>query len=503
MLPFRRGVASVSRGRRRPRGAAHDPAEVVQASRPRAHGEDRRELHRRARDAARRRRAEGLRRAGAHDVRRGDPPQDRARLGGVVRPARRRGAPPSCRTPRSRAGSREEEGVDGWWSQSVTVSYERARGMRAVGERPDGFSVTAQKTVAVPVERLYDAFVDRRRARAGCPAREAARAHRHEAEVGPLRLGRRLVARLVVGFTARGEAKSTVALEHERLARRRRGRADEARSGATACAALAAQLEPAGTVTSRDGTRIAFERAGTGRRSCSWTGRCACARSGRPAPLAAARAGPHRLPLRPPRARRERRHAAVRRRARGRGPRGGGRARPAARVRVRHVLRRGARAARPRRAGCRWRGSCSTSRRCRPPAPAEGDVRARGSSSWSRAGRRGDAVEFFLDERRRARRRRSPRMRARAHVAAVRVGGADARLRQRRAGRRHRALRARRGGHDPDARRARIRQPGLLRRGRAGDGRRDPGRAAPHARGPELGPVEPDGARAVLREFFA
>jgi hypothetical protein len=32
-----------------------------------------------------------------------------------------------------------ELGVDGWWSQSVTVGYERARGMRAPNQRPEGF----------------------------------------------------------------------------------------------------------------------------------------------------------------------------------------------------------------------------------------------------------------------------------------------------------------------------------------------------------------------------
>jgi uncharacterized protein YndB with AHSA1/START domain len=40
------------------------------------------------------------------------------------------------------------------------VSYERARGVRVVGERSDGFAVTAQRTMAVPVELLFDAFVD-------------------------------------------------------------------------------------------------------------------------------------------------------------------------------------------------------------------------------------------------------------------------------------------------------------------------------------------------------
>ncbi len=40
------------------------------------------------------------------------------------------------------------------------MSYERARGLRAVGERADGFAVSVQRTVAVPVARLFDAVVD-------------------------------------------------------------------------------------------------------------------------------------------------------------------------------------------------------------------------------------------------------------------------------------------------------------------------------------------------------
>lgn len=54
-------------------------------------------------------------------------------------------------------------GIDplAWNAQAVTVSYERARGLRVVGQRSDGFAVIAQKTVAVPVGALFDAFADR------------------------------------------------------------------------------------------------------------------------------------------------------------------------------------------------------------------------------------------------------------------------------------------------------------------------------------------------------
>src|SRR5262245_12101451 len=56
----------------------------------------------------------------------------------------------------------EQLGVEplAWGPQAVTVSYERARGGRAVGEHPHGFAITASKTVTVPVERLFAAFED-------------------------------------------------------------------------------------------------------------------------------------------------------------------------------------------------------------------------------------------------------------------------------------------------------------------------------------------------------
>jgi hypothetical protein len=51
-------------------------------------------------------------------------------------------------------------GVDGWWAQAVTVGYERIRGMRAVNERPDGYSMNASRTVPVPVGELFALWTD-------------------------------------------------------------------------------------------------------------------------------------------------------------------------------------------------------------------------------------------------------------------------------------------------------------------------------------------------------
>jgi uncharacterized protein YndB with AHSA1/START domain len=56
----------------------------------------------------------------------------------------------------------EQQGVVplAWNAQAVAHSYELARGLRVVGEHADGFRAGITRTVAVPVERLYDAFVE-------------------------------------------------------------------------------------------------------------------------------------------------------------------------------------------------------------------------------------------------------------------------------------------------------------------------------------------------------
>ena len=95
-------------------------------------------------------------------------------------------------------------------------SYERRAAAAQVGEHEDGFTVTASKTVAVPVERLYEAFVDPAERERWLPDGElrertaiAPRSARFDWGDG--------ATRVHVTFAAKGEAKSTAALSHERL----------------------------------------------------------------------------------------------------------------------------------------------------------------------------------------------------------------------------------------------------------------------------------------------
>lgn len=110
----------------------------------------------------------------------------------------------------------EEHGVPGWWSQSITVWYQRERGMRLKHQQADGFSVSASKTVAAPPDAVFTAFVDARtrrrwltgarmRLRASTPVRTA----RFDWDGGATRVN--------VTFDAKSPTKTVVAVAHERL----------------------------------------------------------------------------------------------------------------------------------------------------------------------------------------------------------------------------------------------------------------------------------------------
>lgn len=109
-----------------------------------------------------------------------------------------------------------EHGIDGWWSQSVTVAYERARGMRAVHQMPGGFEVAVTRTVGVDADRLLAAFTSsaiRERWLPGVELRQrptkAAGGARFDWSEPP--------SRVVVAVAPKGDRKATVAVQHAKL----------------------------------------------------------------------------------------------------------------------------------------------------------------------------------------------------------------------------------------------------------------------------------------------
>jgi hypothetical protein len=112
---------------------------------------------------------------------------------------------------------REKYKTSGWWTQMVAVGYERIRGLRAHGQQRSGkWSVTKSKTVAVPLARLYGAWSNARQRAKWLPG---AKLTVRTATVNKsMRIRWDDGSPVDIGFYARGEAKSQVALEHRKQA---------------------------------------------------------------------------------------------------------------------------------------------------------------------------------------------------------------------------------------------------------------------------------------------
>lgn len=111
----------------------------------------------------------------------------------------------------------DEQDVSGWWAQSITVGYERARGIRLKHQQKDGFSISASKTIAAAVAAVFDSFVNARARKKWLPdgtlslrTSQPERTARFDWGDGSTRVN--------VSFEEKGPSKTTVALAHERLA---------------------------------------------------------------------------------------------------------------------------------------------------------------------------------------------------------------------------------------------------------------------------------------------
>lgn len=105
-------------------------------------------------------------------------------------------------------------GLDGWWAQTVTVGYERARGLRAAYETPTGFQVGVSRTFPVAVERLFAACAGEESRRSWLGVEVALRT-----AVPPvsLRLAWPDGSVVALRFAAKGVGKSAVSVQHEKL----------------------------------------------------------------------------------------------------------------------------------------------------------------------------------------------------------------------------------------------------------------------------------------------
>jgi hypothetical protein len=110
----------------------------------------------------------------------------------------------------------EKHGVGDWWSQAVTVGYERIKGLREIGQRRNGtYEANKSRTFNIPVSALFDLWANaatRRRwlgnVKAIVRTATAPKSMRLQWPDGTL---------VVVGFWPKGHGKSAVALTHTKL----------------------------------------------------------------------------------------------------------------------------------------------------------------------------------------------------------------------------------------------------------------------------------------------
>ncbi len=112
----------------------------------------------------------------------------------------------------------DEYEISGWWAQTVTVGYERIKGLREIGQRRDGsYEANKSKTFPVPVGRLYRAFSVSRARKRWLPGVELT--VRKATPEKSMRITWQDGSSVDLYFATKGEAKSSVAIQHRKLPR--------------------------------------------------------------------------------------------------------------------------------------------------------------------------------------------------------------------------------------------------------------------------------------------
>ena len=111
---------------------------------------------------------------------------------------------------------KEKWDTPSWWTQMVTVGYERIKGLRARGQQRNGTcTMNRSRTYGVDVQTLYDAWADGRRRKRWLD--ETGVKVRTATAPKALRLQMPDGAIVAIGFSSKGKVKSAVALEQARL----------------------------------------------------------------------------------------------------------------------------------------------------------------------------------------------------------------------------------------------------------------------------------------------
>ncbi|HYX31298.1 MAG TPA: SRPBCC domain-containing protein [Pyrinomonadaceae bacterium] len=108
---------------------------------------------------------------------------------------------------------RDKHDVRSWWQQMIAVTYEQARGLREVGEKPSGYEISVSRTIDAPVSKAFKAWMDEKTRKKWLPAKLTIR---NATPNKYIRITWADQTHVNVGFYPKGD-KCQVAAQHSKL----------------------------------------------------------------------------------------------------------------------------------------------------------------------------------------------------------------------------------------------------------------------------------------------
>ena len=109
---------------------------------------------------------------------------------------------------------RDKHDVRPWWTQMVAVTYEQARGLREVHEKPSGYEISVSRTIAASTSKAFRAWADEETRKRWLSARFTIRKATMNKTI---RITWSDGTDVVAGFYPKDEAKCQVVAQHGRL----------------------------------------------------------------------------------------------------------------------------------------------------------------------------------------------------------------------------------------------------------------------------------------------
>ena len=106
--------------------------------------------------------------------------------------------------------------VGPWWQQTVTVTYEQARGLRDTHEKPGGYQISVSRTVNVPLANLYKAVASEK-GRSRWLSEDGLVVRKATANKSMRVTWKDGKTSLEINFYPKGDGKSQIVVQHSKL----------------------------------------------------------------------------------------------------------------------------------------------------------------------------------------------------------------------------------------------------------------------------------------------